>query len=548
MNVTKDADFQFGYEFVGRGRLRVTLNLDGRTLDVDEVNLGKSKDRDGYINRLCSKFPAFDRNDLEVALYKILQQCDLEKEESQQTDVSTEQELDLSMIARPEQFIRPEITGLAFPSFSDSSGQPVGTWRLYLRWSDGRREKRTYKPSLDLGDGRRLWLRPELVPPTIDLASAWSRKGREGWSNGEPTKTPAELFQELSAQFAKYLDFPPDKAVGSLSTLALWTMLTYVYQGWGAVPFLYVGGPTGSGKSRVFEVLSRLAFRPLVSSNLTAAALFRNLDAKGGTLLLDEAEKLRATKDSGTEEVMSMLLAGYKRGGRAIRLEPIGDSYRSVAFDVYGPKAIACINGLPPALLNRCIPLLMFRSPPSSTKPRIRIDEEPLEWQRLRDELYKFALEYGGECLDLAARAEFCPSSISGRDYELWQPLFAIATMVERHGFEAIRQSLEEFAAYTIELRRDESLPDTDRILLEVLANAAVGSRCVIAAEILEDARTKEPDLFRLWTAGRVASRLKTYGIPTPKKIGGRRDYRHVTLKMLRDIQANYDVDLSLPE
>jgi hypothetical protein len=548
MNVTKDADFQFGYEFVGRGRLRVTLNLDGRTLDVDEVNLGKSKDRDGYINRLCSKFPAFDRNDLEVALYKILQQCDLEKEESQQTDVSTEQELDLSMIARPEQFIRPEITGLAFPSFSDSSGQPVGTWRLYLRWSDGRREKRAFKSNLEIGDGKRLWLRPELAPPTIDLASAWSRKGREGWSNGEPTKTPAELFQELSAQFAKYLEFPPDKAMGSLSTLVLWTMLTYVYQAWGAVPYLYVGGPTGSGKTRVFEILSRLVFRPLITSNLTAASLFRNLDANGGTLLLDEAETLRWTKDSGTEDVMSMLLAGYKRGGKAIRLEPIGDLYRSVSFDVYGPKAIACINGLPPALLNRCVPILMFRSPPNSSKARIRIDGESLEWQHFRDELYRFALEYGGECLDLAARAELCPSSISGRDYELWQPMFAIAGMVEGYGIAGIRQPLEEFSAYTIELRRDESLPDTDRVLLEVLAKSVNSGRLVIAAEILEDARANEPELFRVWTSGRVASRLKTYGIPTPQKIGGRRDYRHVTLKMLRDIQANYDVDLSLPE
>ena len=46
--------------------------------------------------------------------------------------------------------------------------------------------------------------------------------------------------------------------------MAFWAMLTYCYQAWDAVPYLYIGGPLGSGKSRLFEVLGRLAFRPLV--------------------------------------------------------------------------------------------------------------------------------------------------------------------------------------------------------------------------------------------------------------------------------------------
>ena len=101
---------------------------------------------------------------------------------------------------------------------------------------------------------------------------------------------------------------------------------------------------------------------------------------------MDEAERLRNTQDPATAEILSMLLAGYKKGGTATRLEPVGDSgFKTVSFDVFGPKALACIAGLPPALASRAIPVTMFRSPPGSEKPRRRIDADPEGWQRLRD-------------------------------------------------------------------------------------------------------------------------------------------------------------------
>jgi hypothetical protein len=45
--------------------------------------------------------------------------------------------------------------------------------------------------------------------------------------------------------------------VGTTATLALWTILTYCFSVWDAVPYLFVGDPLVSGKSRVFEILSR---------------------------------------------------------------------------------------------------------------------------------------------------------------------------------------------------------------------------------------------------------------------------------------------------
>ena len=93
-------------------------------------------------------------------------------------------------------------------------------------------------------------------------------------------------------------------------------MLTYCYPAWDAVPYLFVGGPLGSGKSRLFEVLGRLVFRPLSSSNMTGAALFRTLHSQGGCLLLDEAERLRNMQDPATQKSFRCCWPATRRAAR----------------------------------------------------------------------------------------------------------------------------------------------------------------------------------------------------------------------------------------
>ena len=97
-------------------------------------------------------------------------------------------------------------------------------------------------------------------------------------------------------------------------------LFTYVYPAWPALPYLSVGGAKDSGKSTVFDVLCHMVFRPLRSSNVTGPLLFRMLHEQGGTLLLDEAERLQ---DSSPEfgVVRTVLLSGYKVGTPASRLD-----------------------------------------------------------------------------------------------------------------------------------------------------------------------------------------------------------------------------------
>ena len=380
-------------------------------------------------------------------------------------------EIDVSQIVRPERFITPDVSGLAVPTVRVVGNEVRGEWLLHLQWTDGKRERRLMAPAIELPSGRHLFIYPEPSEPTPNTKSGWSGAARLKMVGRRSAPSPADVFKAICERIAYFLDLPREHAKGVTSTLAVWTLLSYGYSAWDAVPYLYLGGPLGSGKSRVFDILSRLVFRPLSSSNMTGAALFRTLHGQGGVLLLDEAERLKNTDDPATAEILSMLLAGYKRGGTATRLEPIGDKgFKTISFDVFGPKALACITGLPPALASRAIPITMFRSPPGSEKPRRRIDAEPEGWQRLRDDLHALALEHGPTWLELPSRTDVCPT-MSGRDYELWQPLLALAAWIESHGARGLLKLLQEHALATIEAGRDDATPDADEILLRILTD-----------------------------------------------------------------------------
>lgn len=544
-----DADqLALEYQPVGNnGTVKITAKLGDHLLAAEKLDVLKLKDRKAFTERLCEDRHGIDRAAVDTELLQIAEQ--VTDHGSAQPSITTDEEIDTSRIVRPERLITTEVSGLAVPTVSERGGKPTGRWQLYLRWADSRRECVEVSTALTLPDGGRLWIHPVPAEPTPHEAQSlcgWSAPARRRWLENGHRPDPADLFKRICEQIAYFVDFPAEHAPGITATLGLWVIHTYVYPAWDAVPYLYIGGPMGSGKSRVFELLARLVFRSLSSSNLTAPALFRTLHQRGGTLLFDEAERLKQANDPAVGEIKSMLLAGYKRGGQATRLEPVDDTYRTVAFDVFGPKALACIVGLPPALASRCIPIMMFRAAPDSPKPRRRIDAEPQLWQAIRDDLHAMALDHGRDWLVLSQRHDVCPA-MHGRDFELWQPLLALAAWFEGHGARGLLNLLQRYALLSIEANRDDQTPNADETLLGLLTDEIRSGNAPTAGEILDKARVAEPEVFNKWSAKGVASHLKRYGMITHKS-HGRRVYGQVTLDELRRIQTAYGVDLGFNE
>lgn len=257
--------------------------------------------------------------------------------------------------------------------------------------------------------------------------------------------------------------------------------------------------------------------------------------------MLDEAERLSEGSPE-VAEVRSILLAGYKRGGRASRLEPSGDSYQMSEFQVYGPKAIACINALPGPLLSRCIVIQMFRSHPSSLKPKRKIDEKPQRWDQLRDDLHCLALgEMGHAAPTLALLDDVC--SLGGRNYEIWQPILALAQLVDPENRTELTGKIEAWAAQIVASSQEEFIPEEDQVLMWVLTREMRDGKEARCKQLLDTAKIMESSLFKNWSPQKVAASLKKYGLKLVRKRAGR--FFPVNLEQMKRIEQSYGLDLN---
>lgn len=533
MDIVIDRDVRY-VNGKAKGNVRVR---DGDTLlHQDRIDLCSAKDRTRYCEAVAGKLKTPEAAD-EVELLLLVKLDELRQ------PANNHVAFDVSNVVRPDLFIRPEVIGLsvAQPVLNDD-GRPAGKWMLHLLWADGRREVMDLPETLDLPDGSKLWIDPLPCDPTASTPAGWSRKGRQRWLDGEPAPDPVQVFNRLCDAIDSFIVFPEEHAGAMTATLALFVMFTYLYPAWNAVPYLFLGGSLSSGKTRVFEVLARLVFRPVPSSNMTGPSLFRTLNDRGGTLLLDEAERL---KDKAPEagEVLNMLLAGYKQGGRATRLEKVDDGFKPVEYAVYGPKALACINGLPPALASRCIQFIMFRAAPGTAKCNRRVDADPKLWADLRDDLHALALgPMGQKAIALSNLEGVC--LLSNRNYELWQPLMSLAAWLEGEGADDVLALVQNFAAHLVESSTDDATPDADESLLRILARMVMENRAPTPGEILAGAKRMEPETFQRWQSNTVSRILKRYSFETSRS-NGERVYR-VSMADLRKVQTHYRFDLGI--
>ena len=583
----------------GKRMVKVTLQEGGKILDADVVNPLHASQRRRVAKQLAQRAGDVGLVEgIEAALLeglRLIQEAEGAAAAAAEAQAAEEEQLvDAGLpIVRPDLFIDAAGCGMSLPEMAIRSGQASGRWRLYVRWGNGQRASALLARCLQGPAGQRLWVHPWPPPPTLPLVPAWSEASRGRFLEGAQPPSAREVFEMIYGAMGEYLDMGEERDEGAegrrdegsetsaapsslrpsvppslrpsvpsslcpsapsslrpsvpsslssqLSTLALWTMLTYCFPAWEAVPYLHVSGPAGSGKTRVFELLSRMALRPIVSSNLSAPALFRTLHEKGGTLLLDEADWLGEGSPE-VAELRSILLAGYKRGGRATRLESVGEGgFQMAEFLVFGPKAVACIAGLPGPLLSRCIPFPMLRSAPDSPKPRKRLDEVPQRWQQIRDALHELALgSMGPAAIELAKRADLC--SLSGRHHELWQPILALAEWVDPGG--ALRARLEEHAKSLIVRSQEELVADEEQALLRALCELVIDGKTPTTKEVLEKARRCDERMFKKWTASAAAAVFRRYGFMTTRT-ETRREYRNVTIEQFKAIERSYGFELN---
>jgi len=190
------------------------------------------------------------------------------------------------------------------------------------------------------------------------------------------------LFNRIRDFFIAHLDVANELFY---DVYAAFVMASWRPEDFTVVPYLFFLGPLASGKTRALECFHRLCYRSIMATSMSAASLFRALEAWHPTLLLDETEVYHRKE---MVEVVALLNSGYRRGQYAIRIEKIEEGCPQIAmFDTFGFKVLAGTEELAATLQSRCIITTMSKA----VRPvNLFIDEEKA--QELRDMLlmYRF--------------------------------------------------------------------------------------------------------------------------------------------------------------
>jgi len=343
----------------------------------------------------------------------------------------------------------------------------------YLVTSDRQMIPADGERMVDIG-GRTVVLRD---PPTaLGNATRWEYADVRKYLEGD-VPDPVETYLEVERLLDKYIDFRDE---GTSDVLALWDVGTYFYPLFEAFPYIGLMGPKGSGKTKTLGINARLAFNARVSSNMSAASLFRVIQATRGMLGIDEAERLSNPKDPVAADLRLLLNAGYKQGSPAIRCE--GDDHRVVEFEVYGPKIIASIRGLEDVLEARCILVNMLRT--AGPKGNLVVSECGEDWGGVRHGLYCFALQHFAGVRDRyldGAGAD----DLSNRQAELWRPLLAIAAYLDDCGADGLLALVQEYARCKAAQAEISNLDDwRTAVVLALYKLATIGKTQVMPKEV----------------------------------------------------------------
>jgi hypothetical protein len=454
--------------------------------------------------------------------------------------------ISLANMVRPERFavaVGDEVTaGTTVARYHDGEDGPAGMWLTFLVKHDGTREAVELPLQVTVGETV-FHTFPRIPPPPVSPELGWSEPSQWNWlETGQATMAPATLFHDMVAAFERFLEIHEDARQGTLETLALWVVSTYLAEQFEVIAYLAITGPKGSGKSRTMHCLNQVAFRSHLVANPTAAVLFRHIHVNGGTVIVDEAENLQnADPTSGLHQT---LLTSNTRGMSVPRCE--GEDNTPTNFQVYAPKAFISIAEPNEPLLDRAIHFRMFRADKGSPKAVLhpKSARHRRLWQRLRDGLNTMVLTYAKDFLELPDAETVVPSGLNPRTMETWAPLLQIAAVLEGLGVAGLLERMQAFARGHGQAAEVNTVPVEHETLLRAFVSLRATGKATTSSAVLARAYAEGMDAQVRMPDKAVGNVLACYGL---KHGAGRKRREWVaTDGHLARIQAAYGIQLDV--
>lgn len=232
----------------------------------------------------------------------------------------------------------------------------------------------------------------------------------------------AVLLNDLAASVKRFMSLPDHAA----AAIALWVMNSYIVVNHGHIaPIIAVTSPEKRcGKSTLLNWLYLLADRPLLAANITAAAVFRTVDAYHPTLIIDEGDSFLG--ESG-DELRGILNSGHSRH-TAFVIRVCGEEMEPRRFSTWGCKAIALIGKLEgrfSTLADRSIEIQLRRKMPGERLMKLR-HAGIAHFEELARRCARFAADHG---VRIGSARPDIPDVLNDRAQDNWESLLAIADL-----------------------------------------------------------------------------------------------------------------------
>ena len=313
--------------------------------------------------------------------------------------------------------------------------------------------------------------------------------------------------------------------------VALWIVLSYVFRAFRVCPRLLVSSPEKRcGKTTLLETIQAMCFRGLAAANISAASLFRGLEAWSPTLLIDEAD----TFLHGNDELRGILNSGHTRS-TAFVIRTVGDEHEPRLFPTFAPIAIGMIKRPPDTLLDRSVVIRLQRK--LGTDP---VTPLPLEAENAYRPIRQKCLRWAQDNVEeLRGDRELTPAEIGNdRARDNWIPLTAIAQQcgLLEAAHDACRQlTLKEDDSLTVEL-----LADIQQIFQESNKERLPSQTLVKKLVAMEERPWAEFSHGKPLNPNLLARMLKDFDVHTRQAKAGSKNLKHYFLEDLAPLFERY--------
>lgn len=320
-----------------------------------------------------------------------------------------------------------------------------------------------------------------------------------------------EVLNEVLAQLQTYVI--ADKE--TLHAATLWVAMTWLVDYATVLPLAIITAPErGCGKTTLLSTMGKMTRKPITTSSISPAAMFRLIEAHQPTLLLDETDA--TFRDN--EELRGIVNSGHTKDA-AFVIRTVGDDHEPKIFSTWSAKVLCGIGRIPETLESRAIILKLRRKTKGENVSNLRHAPDSI-FAQIQSRLTRWATDNAIQFAESRPIME----GLTNRNADNYEPLLAIAMLAGDEWVSRIKAAALKLTAFD-----GDSLSISEKLLADIKIvfkhhELDKISSCDLIRKLCQD----DEDIWATYNRGRelsprqLSSRLAEHGIkPKSIRVGG---------------------------